>query len=682
MQAMDDMTLLREYAANNSETAFEELVSRRVGFVYSSALRQARDPNLAEEITQVVFIILAQKAGRISEKTILTGWFFRTTRFAALAQMRAEAKRRRQEKEFQMQTEFQSASTDELWKQMSPLLDEALAALGETDRQAVLLRFFENKSLAEVGNYLGIGEDTARKRVSRALEKLHRHFSKRGVSSTTAMLAGAISANSVQAAPVALAKSVTVVAIGKGSIATASTITLVKGALKLMAWAKIKTAALFGAVFILATGSAVVVSEVVAQSSAAPVSDEAVWKQLDQFVLEKEAQATAAATADGKQMLPELKAIFAAARKHDWRGIDALWEGLRRHAPQFGGTDMNLVGTQWEIVKEVCGAYDNIGSGDVKYPAAFGMDIVNSIPAGSIYFGGTDPGRFLVSSLQKSQVNGDPFFAITQNGLADTSYLDYLQSFYGAKIKIPTADDSKKIYEEAKSRATSPVTVPEMNGRLARFIFDKNPDHEFYIEENYPLDWAYPYLEPHGLILKINRTPMHSIPDDVMQNDHDYWTKYLKPKIGDWLTYDTSLQDVCAFAEKVYLKHDFSGFKGDQEFARNDWARDWLAKLRSSIAGAYSFRLGVSPAGEPVPSEYVAKSEEERRRLIKEAEFAFRQGLALSPRSPEAVNRYINFLLNQKRNSDAALVAELALKFDPQNQQLKDFVRRMPKAGN
>ncbi len=145
MQAMDDMALLREYAAHNSETAFEELVSRRIGFVYSAALRQVRDPLMAGEITQAVFIILAQKAGRISEKTILTGWFFRTTRFAALAQMRADAKRRQREKEMQMQSEFQSPAADEIWNQMSPLLDEALATLGETDRQAVLLRFFENK---------------------------------------------------------------------------------------------------------------------------------------------------------------------------------------------------------------------------------------------------------------------------------------------------------------------------------------------------------------------------------------------------------------------------------------------------------------------------------------------------------------------------------------------------------
>ena len=149
MQDLDDLALLREYAANNSETAFEELVSRRVAFVYSSALRQARDPHLAEEITQAVFIILAQKAGRISDKTILTGWLFKTTRFAALAQMRAEMKRSLRtdiiEKEFQMQNEFQSGATDEIWNQMSPLLDEALATLGETDRQAVLLRFLKTR---------------------------------------------------------------------------------------------------------------------------------------------------------------------------------------------------------------------------------------------------------------------------------------------------------------------------------------------------------------------------------------------------------------------------------------------------------------------------------------------------------------------------------------------------------
>jgi RNA polymerase sigma factor (sigma-70 family) len=254
---MDDMTLLREYAQQNSEAAFAELVSRHVGFVYSAALRQVRDPQRAEEITQTVFIILAQKAGQISGKTILTGWLFKTTRFTVIAQVRAAAKRQQREQEAQMQSPLQPAAPDGFWEQLSPLLDEALASLGETDRQAVLLRFFENQSLAEVGSRLGTGEDTARKRVARALEKLHRYFDQHGVNSTTAIIAGAISANSVQAAPAALIKSVTAVAIAKGAAASGSTLTLIKGALKIMAWTKAKMVAVAAVAVILAAGTTI-----------------------------------------------------------------------------------------------------------------------------------------------------------------------------------------------------------------------------------------------------------------------------------------------------------------------------------------------------------------------------------------------------------------------------------------
>jgi RNA polymerase sigma factor (sigma-70 family) len=241
MHAMDDMALLREYAASRSEDAFAELVSRRIHFVHSAALRQVHDPHLAEEVTQAVFVILAQKAGKISDKTVLAGWLFRTTRFAALAQMRAETKRRQRETEAQMQTEFESSAADEFWSQISPQLDEALTALGEKDRQAVLLRYFENKSMAEVGTALNAGEDTARKRVGRALEKLRNFFAKRGVASTTAIIAGVLAANSVQAAPAGLATTIATAAV-KGPTAVASTLALVKGTLKIMTYAKLKLA--------------------------------------------------------------------------------------------------------------------------------------------------------------------------------------------------------------------------------------------------------------------------------------------------------------------------------------------------------------------------------------------------------------------------------------------------------
>ncbi len=237
------MTLLREYAGRNSEAAFETLVSRRIGLVYSAAMRQVGDPHLAEEIAQTVFTLLARNAGKLSDKTILAGWLFRATRFATLAQIRAEANRRRRAHEIQMQTELEAAAPDPLWRQMSRLLDEALATLSEKDRQAVLLRFFENKSLAQVGTELGTGEDTARKRVSRAIEKLHRYFSRRGVCSTTSLIAGAISAHAVQPVPVALAKSVTLAAVAKGMAAGVPTLALLKETLKLMIWSKTKTAA-------------------------------------------------------------------------------------------------------------------------------------------------------------------------------------------------------------------------------------------------------------------------------------------------------------------------------------------------------------------------------------------------------------------------------------------------------
>src|SRR5471030_2963606 len=148
---------------------------------------------------------------------------------------------------------------EETWNQIAPLLDGAMEHLGQKDHDALVLRFFENKTFAEVGATLGASEDAAKMRVNRALEKLRKFFTKRGVSSTTAIIAGTISANSIQAAPVALAKSVTAVAIAKGAVASGSTLTLIKGALKIMAWTKVKTAIVAGVAVILAATTGTIV---------------------------------------------------------------------------------------------------------------------------------------------------------------------------------------------------------------------------------------------------------------------------------------------------------------------------------------------------------------------------------------------------------------------------------------
>ena len=250
----DDMALVREFTASQSEQAFETLVSRHVNLVYSAALRQARDPDLAQEITQAVFIILARKAGSLSPKTVLSGWLYRTARFAANDALKIQRRRQLREQEAFMEGVLQNES-DAAWEQLSPLLDEAMARLRDKDRDAIVLRFFENKNLKEVGAALGLEERAAQKRVARGLEKLRGFFAKRGVDSTATGIAETISANSIQAAPVALAKTISAVAIIKGAAAGGSILALVKGALKIMAWTKAKTAIAAVALAVLAAGT-------------------------------------------------------------------------------------------------------------------------------------------------------------------------------------------------------------------------------------------------------------------------------------------------------------------------------------------------------------------------------------------------------------------------------------------
>lgn len=264
MPEPDDSTLLQEYVENDSEQAFAVLVARHVDKVYSVALRHTRNPQQAEEITQAVFVILARKARGLGKRVILSGWLYQAARLTAVTFIRSEIRRFHREKEAEMQTLSRENEAD-VWMQMAPLLETAMAQLNETDRHAVVLRFFDGKSIREVGTELGVNEEAAKKRVSRALEKLRRFFANRGVATTTAILSGAISAHAVQAAPATLATSATAAALAKGVATSNSTLILIKGVLRFMAWTKAKTAVLAGAAILFATGTATVTVREIAE---------------------------------------------------------------------------------------------------------------------------------------------------------------------------------------------------------------------------------------------------------------------------------------------------------------------------------------------------------------------------------------------------------------------------------
>lgn len=254
MPEADDNQLLRDFAERQSDDAFAALVTRHINLVHSVALRQTGDPHAAEEITQAVFIILARKAGSLGPKTILPGWLYQTARLAAANFRRSQVRRQQREQEAYMQSRSTEAEP-EAWRQIAPMLDDALGKLGERDRHAIVLRFFENQSLGEVGAALGASEAAAKMRVNRALAKLRKIFGKRGVTLTAALIASAVSANAVQAAPAGLAVTVAAAAT-EGTLISATMTTLVNGTMKTMTWLKLKFVAGAGIAMLLVGGMA------------------------------------------------------------------------------------------------------------------------------------------------------------------------------------------------------------------------------------------------------------------------------------------------------------------------------------------------------------------------------------------------------------------------------------------
>lgn len=428
------------------------------------------------------------------------------------------------------------------------------------------------------------------------------------------------------------------------------------------------------------------------KDSQANLRNSRVWDQLRRFVAEKRALAEEICAADGKAMLPEFETVFDAAENGELHTIQTTLDYLRWLQPGADHRDLTkyCLRGQWQIALEVWGVFREFGGGGERFMAAFGRDVIGSIPPGSIYFGGTDAGRFAVTALCESHTKAIPFFTLTQCALADKTYLSYVRNIYGERIYLPTEHDCTVAYDNyvqdalkrQKENKLKPGEFPlkevdgkfeiqgitgvmAINGAMSKLTFDKNPDRAFYVEESFPLDWMFPHLTPNGLIMKINREPLAKLSEEIVKRDHEYWERYVRPMIGDWLRYDTPVAEVAAFAEKVRTSSAAASYRADPEYIRNDAPRRAFAKARSSIAGIYAWRAQN------------AKSDAEKGRMGQEADFAFRQAVALFPCSPEAVFRYVNLLVVDKRFDDAILVAEAAAKLESKDLNFRHITEQM-----
>ena len=238
----------------------------------------------------------------------------------------------------------------------------------------------------------------------------------------------------------------------------------------------------------------------------------------------------------------------------------------------------------------------------------------------------------------------------------DRAFRDYItdaQERY--KLGLLKSGEDIQPDEHGNLRMFGQVSVMMINGLLAKDIFDANPTNEFYVEESFPLEWMYPYESPFGVIMKVNRQPLPEIDQAMVDKDHQFWSLYSARLIGNWLTYDTTISNICAFSEKLYLRRDFRDFHGDPKFIRDDDAQKNFSRLRSAQAGVYAWRMQH------------ARTTNEMALMTKETVFAYKLAFAYCPFNTEVVNRLAVVLFMQSRLEDALAVCATCLKLDPGN---------------
>lgn len=308
----------------------------------------------------------------------------------------------------------------------------------------------------------------------------------------------------------------------------------------------------------------------------------------------------------------------------------------------LGGVEQNGHDFGWQFgnyqLRGAKAIHEELEEGELPPPS---KSFPPEMEPNAIFFGGTDPGRFVPTYMIYSAKVREDVFLITQNALADNTYMAVMRDLYGDKIWIPSVSDSNRAFKQyvedvRSNRISAGAKVVEQGGRvsvqgvqgvmmingiLTKDIFDYNKHkHAFYIEESYVIPWMYPYLTPHGLIMKLNKEQRPNIPLDIIKDDRDFWTWYTDRLLAD------------------------------PKFQRDVVARKTFSKLRSAIGGLYVFR-----------------------RNFPEAEYAFKQSIALYDLSPEANFRLSDALLQQRKFDEAIAVINNFLEKDKLNDKVRGY---------
>lgn len=350
---------------------------------------------------------------------------------------------------------------------------------------------------------------------------------------------------------------------------------------------------------------------------------------------------------------PEAEAFFQAAATGPWESVSNAFAAIKSPdaRPEAGSPGIPpLQNELWAPIQETWGAWEDWKDWkeDASLLADFYEPILSAMPEGSIYLGGTDPGRFVITAVNALKTPSS-VFCLTQNGLADNSYLAHLRAVYGDRIWLPTKEDSQATFNHyvddvkaGRILAGADIKIEngcisvqgvggvmQINSLLSRLIFDRNKnEHPFFVEESYVIDWMYPYLEPHGLILKLQPEPLKELSPESIDRDTQFWAEQ----------------------EKTLM--------AAPGFADNYAARKTFSKLRCAIAGVYDYR-----------------------KLYPEAEAAYRQASRLCPTAPETHFRLAQMLANQQRLDDAIRVLEEFIAANPTDgaDTGKEFLTRLMK---